>query len=714
MPIAKPQTPEEQQNPYLPPGPEPLIMDQFMGIDTQATRVGVDEKMMSWCSGYYPIAPNNLRTLYGIGSTLWTSPGAEIVFFEFANIGVNPVAIAFLADGAIWQIRTDTGTATNIAGTNTVINPIPTTTGMSQWGSQYILIVNQKPDGYIVWDGSVLYQAGTLAPVVTMTNVGSGYTSVPAVAASGGHGTGATFVANITPQQSIQSISVTNDSGPNFNVIGFAPGVPPSGTITLSGGGGSGVVAIPNFSSIGSSGGQIIYQVSSVNVTNGGSGYVGTPTATFSTSGLISGSVPGFSFGPPILSPLVAAASPVNSIDITNAGTGYQAGDTVTLAISGGGGSGATATVTLMPFGVSGSDVETYAQRVWIIDGPLLQFSAPSSVTDFSTSSGGGSVTSNDSFLRVGYTRLIQTNGFLYLIADSSINYISGVQTSGSPPTTTYTNQNADPEVGTPYPLTAEVYGRNIMLMNSVGVHVSYGAAVTKVSTPLDGVYNTVPNFNGFQLSAAKATIFGKKTWIGLVPVIDPVTGVLSNELFMSVEPFKKWWSSKQDVVLTFIQSQEINSVLTAWGTDGGRLFPLFQSPSTAFTKTVQSKLWTKPGGIQFTKAPSRWWGVAQYYGTSSQNIALTIDNENSIQPYTLTPPQPGVTWYNASGQIATWTNSTPVTATWSMQTTGIRVFDPQAIGQQGVLSGMTISTVCNDMAWISTMISEQVVAYRG
>src|SRR5262249_32805506 len=155
-----------------------------------------------------------------------------------------------------------------------------------------------------------------------------------------------------------------------------------------------------------------------------------------------------------------------------------------------------------------------------------------------------------------------------YLIGDSSINYISGVQTGGSPITTTYTNQNADPEVGTPYPDTADVFGRNIVFANSFGAHVMYGAAATKISEPLDGVFNTVDNFNGLQLSAAKATIFGKKVWILLLPIVDPVTNLLSNEL-MIWDGQKKWFSSKQDAVLTFINFQEINSVLTAWGTDG-------------------------------------------------------------------------------------------------------------------------------------------------
>lgn len=713
MPIPKPQPPDLQPNPYTPPGPEPLIFEDFMGIDTQSTRMGVNEKQAYWCSGFFPIAPRNLRTLYGIGPILWTSPGAEIVFFVFANIGALPIAIVFLEDGSIWQVVTTTGVVTNIAGTGTIVNPSPTTTGMTQWGSTYVLIINKQTNGYFVWDGTLLYQAGTLTPIVTLTNAGSGYTSAPTVSASGGHGSGATFAARINTTGAVTSVTVTSDAGPNYNRLEQISSGPVSATIFFSGGGGSGAAGTVNLQQIGTGSFGRLYQVSSITVTNGGTGYASAPTVTISVNNLAINGGPD-NLGPPILTALVGTSSPVIGVTVTNPGTGYQAGDTVTLSFSGGAGSGAAGTVTLMPFGLSGTGIETYAGRVWIISGALLQFSAPGSYTDFSTADGGGQVASNDSFLRVGYTALIQTNGFLYLIADSSINYISGVQTGGTPLTTTYTNQNADPEVGTPYPATAIVMGRDIMLVNSVGVHVMYGAAATKVSTPLDGVYNTVPNFNGLQLSAAKATIFGKKVFMCLVPVIDPVTGLLSNEIFMADDKFKKWWSSKQDVALTFIAAQEINSVLTAWGTDGGRLFQLFDQPSVGFTKTAQSKLWTTPGGYQFVKATTRFWGLTQYYGTQSQNVALAIDSELTSQPYVLSPPAPAVTWYNASGQIATWSNSTPATATWSTSTTGIRVFAPEAVGQQGVMTGMTLSTTCNDMAIVSAMMVDEVVAYRG
>ena len=275
-----------------------------------------------------------------------------------------------------------------------------------------------------------------------------------------------------------------------------------------------------------------------------------------------------------------------------------------------------------VPLAISGSAIEIYAGRVWIANGPTITFSVPGSVNDFSSGNGGGNFTSSDSFLRVAYIQLKQTNGFLYLIGDSSVNYISGVNTSGSPPVTTFTNQNADPEVGSPWPATVDVFSRNILFANAFGAHVSYGGAVTKISDMLDGVYNTVPNFGNISPSAGKAIIFGKKCWILLLPIIDPIKGQQVNKLLLWNS--KIWWASEQDVALIYIQHQEINSVLTCYGTDGTAVYQMFAQPSVNFKKTAQTKLWDKPGGYQFTKFVTRLWGIVSI-------IAIARDGSNHL-----------------------------------------------------------------------------------
>lgn len=641
--VAQPAAPES--NPYLPKGPpDPLLFEQFDGINTQTTRPGVDDKQMAWSDGWMPVAPRKLRTLPDVGAPISFTDTATVSFFGFANIGSTPYCIAILADGSVYAVNTTTFVRTSIAPSGTITNASRLNVGLSQYGARYVMIVSTQTNGYFLWDGSILYKAGGIAPGVTITAGGTGYTSVPAVALSGGSGSGATFLANL------------------------------SGGI-------------------------------------------------------------------------------VTSITVLNPGTGYLAGDVVTVVISSGGGSGATATITLMPYAVSGSAIEVYAGRVWIANGAVITFSAPGSVSDFSSANGGGNFTSSDSFLRVHYIQLIQTNGFLYLIADSSINYISGVQTSGSPAVTTFTNQNADPEVGTPWPSTVNTFSRNILFANAFGAHVSYGASVNKISDMLDGVYNTVPNFGGIIPSSAKAIIFGKRVWLLLLPIIDPISGQQVNKIFMWDS--KRWWSSSQGVPLFYIQNQEIDSVLTAWGTNGTSIYPLFQTPSTAFAKVVQTKLWDRPGGYQFIKNPSRLWGIFQYYNPLEPDLVVSIDNEGSAAGPS-TPVYMTANWTTASGAAANWTTASSAAATWQAvggseasagdatytvsspvqvnwttftgeaanwttadgspaiwQAAGIGVIEPVAIGQTGVLTGFTATTFCADMAIISMMLGEQIGATR-
>ncbi len=593
-----PPPPAPQENPFTPPGVQFLAFEQFNGINTASTRPGVKDEQMAWSRGFMPLGPQYLRTLYGVGTILYTAPaGTSIVKFEFGNIGAVPYCMAFLSNGRFDAINVNTSIATQVGASGTITTP-SAGIGMSQWGSQYLLIVANQTDGYWVWDGTLLYGPSTLGPVVTMTNNGTGYTTATA-AVSGGSGSGATF------------------------------------TVQVSG-------------------------------------------------GIVTG------------------------VTITNPGTGYAAGDVVTLTISGTHTIQATGTVTLMPRSIGGTAVETYSGHVWIAKGAVITYSAPGSVQDFSAANGGGNFTSSDSYLRVAYYQLVATNGFLYLIGDSSMNYISGVSTTAG--VTTFTNQNADPESGTIWPDSVDVFGRNIVFANAFGAHISYGAAVTKISEPLDGVYNSVPVASfGITPSGAKAEIFGKKVWMLLLPIIDPITQIQTNELMMWNG--KIWWSAVQDVPLTFIQHQEINSVLNAWGTNGSSIYPLFNTPSTGFSKVVQSKLWAA-GGIFTDKTSGRLWVLGQYYRVGNPNLVVSIDNEFGIDTtnvYTLTPAT--VVW-TTPPLTMTWTTQGGTTMTWFIP--GINSFGPQAVGQHGVLIGETMTTFCDDMALIATAIDAETVTYRG
>jgi FtsP/CotA-like multicopper oxidase with cupredoxin domain len=187
----------------------------------------------------------------------------------------------------------------------------------------------------------------------TVTNTGNGYTSPPTVSLTGGGGTGATATAVLNATGSVKTVTITNGGS------GYTS--PPS--VVFAGGGGSGAIATATRASNG--------RVSSVTVTNGGSGYTTPPTVSF-TGGGGSGATATAALGrgvasvnvvnggsgytsPPTLAfsgggGVGAAATavlsrPIASLTLSNAGSGYQSAPAVSF--SGGGGSGATATASI-------------------------------------------------------------------------------------------------------------------------------------------------------------------------------------------------------------------------------------------------------------------------------------------------------------------------------------------------------------------------------
>lgn len=758
-----PKAEEPQANPYAPALPQPQLMEMFQGVNTSTTRAGVPDQMCYWIDGYMPVAPRNLRTLPGVGAQLVPALGPTIVSFGFYNIGATPYAVYFLSDGSVRTTNTTGSPVTvEILPPGTILSPSITGTGFAQWGQQYLLIVAKQTNGYWIWDGTLLYESGSLSPIVVLTNPGAGYQTIPSVTASGGSGMGAVFAAQIangvvtgvsiinpgTGYLAGQTVSlvftggISGGSGASLSAImSHAVGSGASIVLTMTTSGAvsfvsSAVIAAPGsnyspFAVINVTGGSItgfgqeaalspIFTsgtLSSIIIVNGGDYAAPTPIPTASVTDIgdfyvsnvsVNAAGSGYSntasitaagggasiVSPATFSPFIVGGS-IASVLITNPGVyGSNVAPTLTVTDVG---ETAQATVSLMPSGISGTAIETYQGRAWIANGPTVYFGAPGSFTDFSTSNGGGNFTSGDNFLRVGYVRLINTNGFLYLIADSSMNYISGVTTSGAPPSTTFTNQNADPEIGTPYPASVLCLGRDIVLANSVGVHVSRGAALDKVSEALDGVWDSVPNFGSLtQLSAAKATVFSKRIWMVLAQIVDPVANTTQNKLL--IWNGKEWYASTQDFgPLTFIATQEINSVLTAWGTDGNVIKPIFSAPSTGFQKTVQSRYWDEPGGYQFSKATGRFWSIWDYNVAGSLNMIVDIDAVGIMGA-------DGTTFSNTQS----YTIPSPAGA-------GYFATPPQAVGQQGVLTGMTIKTNEADTSLVSAMIQQDPrVSYRG
>ena len=173
-----------------------IVFEQFTTLNTKSLRPAIKDEEMSWCDGFMPIGANNLRALYDVGDKLYSAPdGVTVAYFNFWNIKTTPYCIVIESDGSIVAINTNTAMATTIEPAGTILNPSSASVDTANWGSQYILIVANQDNGYWIWDGSVMYTSGSLAPVVEITNGGTGYADSFDVTFSGGSGSGAAATA---------------------------------------------------------------------------------------------------------------------------------------------------------------------------------------------------------------------------------------------------------------------------------------------------------------------------------------------------------------------------------------------------------------------------------------------------------------------------------------------------------------------------------------
>lgn len=425
--------------------------------------------------------------------------------------------------------------------------------------------------------------SGTGAIAIVYPDSSSTLTGMTYTIVSGGSGYVTSFTANVnaeTPVTATATATVTNGGVTAITIINPGYGYLPSDTVTISfsGGGGSGATAVPT---------TVKGLVGRAYVTQSGSGYVSNPTITISSPD-----------DPSALLPTTATAvsaintsGQVTSVTIVTHGAGYLKPN-IDLR---GGNDAAHAEAVLMPFGIQATAIETYNNQVWTTAnptaGPKMSFTAPNSISDFSTFSGGGSSPATDAFLRASLIALKQGDGYLYRVADSSTNVITNVQTA-STGITTFNNSNVDAEIGTIWRDTICSFQRAIVFANSTGVFAMFGGAINKVSDELDGLFETA-SFNtgqsGVTPTAAVVTMFGKRVYCLLFTTTDPYSNTLRP--IMACWDGKNWFITTQTKTLTRIGYQELNSVFTGWGTDGTHLFKLFQTASTSLTKVFQTRL---------------------------------------------------------------------------------------------------------------------------
>ena len=735
--------------------PQAFVVEKFGTLNTKATRPAIADEEFSWLQNWIQLGDGNMRVLHGEGATLYTaSVGRTIVYVYPFNIGSTSYKAVFLDNGTAYQVRDSDGATTTISASANTFYTGSDLPACAQWKSKYLLICStaKASNGYWIWNGSRLFYTGALSPDVLLLNSGSSYTSAPTVTAYGGSGSGAAFTASVANGYVTEVVVTNPGSGYALNdqvILGFSGGgsdtsavgiinhanitsssggvsyilVTNSGTgyssdatVTITGGGGSGAKAIVAAASNG--------QITALTVINNGSGYTSPPTigitattgSGFAATAVLKngqiGSISlatggtGYSTAPTVeivgdgtgaTATATIAAGAVTGFTVQNPGLGY----TYARAVLTGGNNAASATVTLMPFGIKGNSIETYQSHVWISDTTKVSFSGPESTSDFSTAGGGGSFPATDSFLRRQITRLIQSNGFLYIMSDSSINVISNVSTSATTGATTFNNSNVDAQTGTAWRDSIVAFGRALVFANPTGVYALYGGAAEKVSSQLDGLFSNA-SFNtdttGITPTASVFNLYGIRCYGILFTTVNPYTTVTQN--LHCIWDGQKWTVGTQIKDLTRVVTQEIDSELTSWGTDGSELFPMYQQDSTSLQKIFQTKLRSDSKYFIY-KQVNRFYIMAYAPLQQASGITVTIDTESStaLNPTTISLVGELIFYGPSPAQTITFIGAGSVPIVWTTGALGIVGSDVSAVGR---LIGFTGETYAGDVTIIS------------
>jgi hypothetical protein len=602
------------------------VIKQFKGLNTKANRTSIGEDEFSWIENVMPIGYANLKVVNN-RSTVYTSGNVAVTFSNnvvhttSVNVNNKDYILAFEQDGRAEYFNITDGTTGNVAVSGTFSNSGVQAT---QWKIDRALIIDPN-NGYFTWDGNNTVAVGSVG-VIGLSNVGSGYTSAPAV----------TIGAPNDPNgvQANATATIANGVITSITLSEAGSGYTSSPTVTITGGGGSSGAAVAGVLSFAT--GTV-----TVLVTNGGTDY----TNASNTVVTITGGGGSNAAGTAILS-----GGQITQVVMTNPGSGYTNSANLTVTITGGGGSNATAKGVINSNQNTG--IASFSGRVWISYGRTVAYSAAGSYNDF-TSVSAGNVILTDSTLHGNIIQLLSANNFLYIFGDDSINVFSDVRVTTTG-TTLFTNTNVSASVGSKRKYAIFPYFRAVLLFNDYGVYALVGSTTSKISDALDGIFPTIdftsPVYGGqVLLNGILCAAFNfKQNYYG------------GSRYVQAVFFEKKWFITSEGDTLQYITSVPVSGLITLYGIDSNALYTLYSNSTGNTSSTVQTALMPMNDPIRTKQALK---AAIEATLLNSGNLYLTIDSEAGSSPqYMLNNI---ATWTNAFGNTIGWINNSSVSISW-------------------------------------------------
>ena len=715
------------------------IIKAFKGLNTKANRTAIDKEEFSWIENAMPIGSGNIRIVAAQSNVTYSgnsapiSTNANVSSLYSSNINLTDYLVAFEDDGRAEYVSLDTfgsgNTSGNIATTGTFSNA--GVTG-AQYKNQYF-IIGDPSKGLFAWDGTNNIHVGSVGSI-GITNPGSGYLEPPSVTISAPNDTGgiqATAVSTITTGAGgVGSINVTSGGtgytalpGVTISAPDVQGGTQAQAVATISGGAvvavtitvaGSGYLNTPSvsFSSGAAAATAVLIKgtVNSITLTNAGSGYTGSITVTLSAppSGTTATAIAQYN----------TFATGTLSVLVTNGGSGYGASGSFAVTFTGGsGGSGAAGTAI-----VSGGSVVSVIMTnpgSGYTTAPTVGFGSGSGsgavgtvvlnsspIVDVATFSGrtwvaqGRTVTYSAStspfdFTSVSAGSLTLTDETLHgnitaLWSANNFLYIFGDDSINvfsdlrvsSTGSTLFTNTNVSASVGTKRIYAIFPYFRSLLFMNDYGIYALVGSTTSKISDPLDGIFPYID--------------FSKPVTGGQV-IINNILCAAFNFYVNSSFPFgpspsryiqcvffdKKWFITSQGNTLNYVTSVPVGGVVTLYGVTSKQLFKLYGNATANVASYIQTAL--DPMGDSIRTKQALKFGIEATLSNAS-TLTVTVDSESgSSPPYTLTN---NVTWYNNVGTTIPWTNNSSATIGW-VQSNGYFLYKSDA-QQYGKYLGLT------------------------
>ena len=728
----------------------------WKGVFTKAVRAAIPEEAFYDLTNLMPIGDANLHTVPDISAALVDYTTDTAYWAQYANINSKDYVFTFTASGRIYAYDIAAATSTLINGSSLLSG---SGTRMDQWKNERVLFADAT--GYYSWDGTTFagpYTGGHTADtsVVSATISGSVGTFLFLASPTDLFNGAIVQASGFTPSGWNGKYPVTQLTLPAVSsaLINTAFTL---GTITFASAHGLATGALVTFTGFVSTGWNATFTATVTGTTtitipltaaptitlpsiSSGTAVGTTGTLTFLTPhGLTTGQyITLFNMNPtgwngqwqvtvtnstqctvtlpsspsnatsPYGTAVVSSATTIGTITVGNMWqTTFSSPPTTATVIGTVCSPGLLPQNTTAPYAqyLTSPDIAVFSNRVWIYSDRALYVSGINSYTDFTVDAGAVVQQLTDPQTRGQLTRMLSSNGYLYLLAKSSIFVISDVYIpSGAvPPAPVFSILNVQAMIGCDQPGSVFTMNRDLMFANSYGVYRLTGVTAEKISSDIDGTFqyvNTLPGSSGLQISGGGASVNNILNASFLILQInDPVFGtrtIVANYFD------NKWWfanynstlsissngtaslSEATTGTLTFITWAMNGAFPALYGIKGNKLYQLYSNNSSGPLTRWQTALWPMEDSLADKEV---YRAGLEITATAVGNAYMSLDTPNTSNQFLVGTPG-AVGWINALGTNTTWQNNSALIVTWSNSSYSLFVADAQ--GGFGKYVGLT------------------------